>query len=107
MFFYGFHRPDAAWCIILICGDAFSDRPLFGESKEKGKLMLKVMINTKSVLRRFAKDEDGATAIEYGLFAALIAAVIVGTVATLGGQVDTGFTTVSDELTAADIVAPD
>lgn len=37
-------------------------------------------------IRKFAKDEDGATAIEYGLFAALVGAVIVGTVATLGTQ---------------------
>ena len=37
-------------------------------------------------LKCFGKDESGATAIEYGLFAALIGAVIVGTVVTLGGQ---------------------
>lgn len=45
-------------------------------------------------LKRFARDEDGATAIEYGLFAALIAAVIVGSVRLLGAQVLTGFNTV-------------
>ena len=44
---------------------------------------------------RFIKEEDGATAVEYGLMVALIAAVIVGTVATLGTQVNTAFTTVS------------
>ena len=31
------------------------------------------------------KDESGATAIEYGLLAALIAVVIIGVVASLGG----------------------
>ncbi|MCK5507184.1 MAG: Flp family type IVb pilin [Desulfobacterales bacterium] len=46
----------------------------------------------------FFKDEEGATAVEYGLIVALIAAVIVGTVYTLGGQVKKGFTTVSTEL---------
>ncbi|NKX40453.1 Flp family type IVb pilin [Rhodobacteraceae bacterium R_SAG2] len=49
-------------------------------------------------LKTFARDEDGATAIEYGLFAALIAAVIVGTVSTLGNKVHTGFTTVTETL---------
>ena len=49
-------------------------------------------------IKKFARDEDGATAIEYGLFAALIAAVIVAAVATLGVTVDTGFRTVITEL---------
>ncbi|MBM1818215.1 Flp family type IVb pilin [Pseudosulfitobacter pseudonitzschiae] len=53
-------------------------------------------------IKKFARDEDGATAIEYGLFAALIAAVIVGTVATLGTTVKGGFQTVIDELPAAE-----
>ena len=44
------------------------------------------------------KDEKGATAVEYGLLVALIAAVIVGIVVTLGGQVQAGFQTVSDAL---------
>ncbi|MGB7317444.1 MAG: Flp family type IVb pilin, partial [Planktotalea sp.] len=35
-------------------------------------------------LASFSRDENGATAIEYGLFAALIGAVIVGSVVTLG-----------------------
>ncbi len=55
-------------------------------------------------LKRFARDEDGATAIEYGLFAALIAAVIVGTIVTLGTTVDAGFQTVVDALTPAPAV---
>jgi pilus assembly protein Flp/PilA len=45
-------------------------------------------------LVRFMKEEEGATAIEYGLLAALIAAVIVGTVGTLGGTVNTAFSNV-------------
>ena len=54
------------------------------------------------VAKTFAKDEDGATAIEYGLFAALIGAVIVGAVATLGQSTNTAFndlnTAISDEV---------
>ncbi len=37
-------------------------------------------------LIRFFKDEEGATAVEYGLMVALIAAVIVGAVTLLGGE---------------------
>lgn len=59
------------------------------------------MKNVYKTLKTFARDEDGAAAIEYGLFAALIAAVIVGTVATLGTNVNTGFTSVNTELEAA------
>lgn len=45
-------------------------------------------------------SEKGATAVEYGLLVALIAAVIIGTVVVLGGQIDTAFQTIVDELPA-------
>lgn len=38
----------------------------------------------KSVMNRFLRDESGATAIEYGLIAALIAVVLIGILTTLG-----------------------
>lgn len=57
----------------------------------------------KTFARTFAKDEDGATAIEYGLFAALVGAVIVSTVLTLGKQTNEGFTDMSAALTTAGI----
>jgi pilus assembly protein Flp/PilA len=44
---------------------------------------------------RFMREEEGATAVEYGLMVALIAAVIVGIVTTLGTNVRGAFTTVS------------
>ena len=47
---------------------------------------------------RFVQDESGATAIEYGLIAALIAVVIIGAVATVGGNLSTTFAKVSDKL---------
>ncbi|MDA8051434.1 MAG: Flp family type IVb pilin [Rhodospirillales bacterium] len=43
-------------------------------------------------------DARAVTALEYGMIAALIAAVIVGTVATLGTQLEAAFTTVSTHL---------
>lgn len=42
-------------------------------------------------LIRFFKDEEGATAVEYGLMVFLIAVAIIGTVTTLGGQLNTTF----------------
>lgn len=42
----------------------------------------------------FARDESGATAIEYGLIAALIAVVIIGAVTTVGSNLTTTFTSV-------------
>jgi pilus assembly protein Flp/PilA len=36
-------------------------------------------------------NDEGATAVEYGLLVALIAAVIIGSVVTLGGQIDDAF----------------
>jgi pilus assembly protein Flp/PilA len=47
---------------------------------------------------RFMQEEEGATAIEYGLLASLIAGVIVGSVTILGVNVNTSFTKVSTAL---------
>jgi pilus assembly protein Flp/PilA len=49
-------------------------------------------------LQAMVKNERGATAVEYGLLVALIAAVIVGTVFILGGKVNDAFTTVNNQL---------
>ncbi|MCG8271340.1 Flp family type IVb pilin [Aquamicrobium sp. NLF2-7] len=50
---------------------------------------------------RFAKDESGATAIEYGLIAALIAVGIIGAATTLGKNISATFSDVSKELSQA------
>lgn len=50
------------------------------------------------VFRRFAKCESGATAIEYGLIAALIAVVIIGAATIVGEQLDATFRTVASAL---------
>jgi len=49
----------------------------------------------------FTKKEDGATAIEYGLIAALIAVAIIAAVTLLGTSLSGLFNTVSDSLEAA------
>jgi pilus assembly protein Flp/PilA len=43
-----------------------------------------------------ARSERGATAVEYGLLVALIAAVIVAVVALLGGKINDAFTSVNN-----------
>lgn len=47
---------------------------------------------------RDRQNDRGATAVEYGMLVALIAAVIVTIVGILGGKVNTAFTTVSNAL---------
>ena len=54
-----------------------------------------------NMFKRFLKDESGATAIEYGLIAALIAVAIITTVGLIGDNLDTTFTTINDKLTGA------
>jgi pilus assembly protein Flp/PilA len=56
----------------------------------------------KAFAKTFSKDEDGATAIEYGLFAALVGAVIVGSVSILGGNTQAGFAKMNNALNASD-----
>jgi pilus assembly protein Flp/PilA len=47
---------------------------------------------------QFARDESGATAIEYGLIAALIAVVIITAVTSVGTNLSATFTTVAGKL---------
>jgi pilus assembly protein Flp/PilA len=55
-------------------------------------------MNMKNLVTRFAKDESGATAIEYGLIAALISVVIITAVTLLGGNLSTTFNGVATSL---------
>ena len=52
----------------------------------------------KTLFNRFVTDESGATAIEYGLIAALIAVAIITALTQLGGSLDTTFGKVTTEL---------
>ncbi|WP_426938692.1 Flp family type IVb pilin [Pseudarthrobacter sp. S3] len=63
-------------------------------------LMVSMMAFVAGVKDRL-DSEKGATAVEYGLLVALIAAVIIGTVVTLGGQINTAFDTIVKALPAA------
>lgn len=50
------------------------------------------------ILKHFLKDESGATAIEYGLIAALIAVVIITGVTAVGTKLSTTFSDLSTNL---------
>ena len=54
-----------------------------------------------NLVKRFANDVSGATAIEYGLIAAGISVVIITVVNTLGSQLKATFTLISSDLTSA------
>lgn len=52
----------------------------------------------KSLLSRFVKDQSGATAIEYGLIAALIAVVCITVLTAVGSKLNNKFQSVSTAL---------
>jgi pilus assembly protein Flp/PilA len=52
-----------------------------------------------TTLAKLLKNEDGATAIEYGLIAALIGVAAVGTMTTVGTDLSSLFGTISGSLT--------
>ena len=51
-----------------------------------------------NMVKRFIKDESGATAIEYGLIAALIAVGIIVAATSLGTQLSSMFTRIANKL---------
>ena len=52
----------------------------------------------KYIAYRFLLDQSGATAIEYGLIAALISVAIITAATTMGGKLSSTFNAVSDQL---------
>ena len=54
-----------------------------------------------NALMNFINDEEGVTAIEYGLIAALIAVFIIGSVTAVGGSLTSVFSAISTAITAA------
>jgi pilus assembly protein Flp/PilA len=55
-------------------------------------------MNMLKEVKKFLQDEEGASAIEYGLIAALIAAVIIVSVTSIGSSLSTKFSTVAASL---------
>ena len=54
-----------------------------------------------SVMKSFLVDENGATAIEYGLIAALIGTVIIAGASTLGTQISAKFNAIASNIGTA------
>lgn len=54
-----------------------------------------------TMFRQFMRDEEGVTAIEYGLIAALIAIVIIASLQIVGTQLNITFSKIGSALTAA------
>jgi pilus assembly protein Flp/PilA len=55
-------------------------------------------MSLKMSVRRFIRDESGATAVEYGLLTALVSVVIMGSLNALGASLSDTFSTVSTQL---------
>jgi pilus assembly protein Flp/PilA len=53
----------------------------------------------RSLITRLIKSEKGATAIEYGLIAALVSVVIIGALTLVGSSLTNTFTSVGNSLT--------
>ena len=56
------------------------------------------MVKLQNLMQRFRDDESGASLVEYGLLVGLIAVVAVGAITLLGEQIDTIFTTITEQL---------
>lgn len=56
------------------------------------------MTKFSKLLTRFTRDDSGATAIEYGLIAALIAVVLIGALTLVGSDLENKFNEVSNSL---------
>ena len=56
------------------------------------------LMKMKTQFRQFVRDESGATAIEYGLIASLIALVIIGAVSAIGNKLTGTFNEVTSNL---------
>ena len=54
-----------------------------------------------TLMTRFVKDDDGATAIEYGLIAALVSVAAIGALTAMGNSLSTMFNTVATALQTA------
>jgi pilus assembly protein Flp/PilA len=72
--------------------------------------MLSLLVSLQSLLvttkDRLSREEEGATAVEYGLIIGLIAVVIIGVVALLGPQLAAMFQGVSDQLPEVETSVP-
>jgi pilus assembly protein Flp/PilA len=55
----------------------------------------------KNMIEKFIREEEGATAVEYGLMVALIAVVIIGAVTTLGTNLSSKYSNAANQVQSA------
>ena len=79
---------------MLLCLEVKRATGASSQCRSLNRFCKRKTIMTKFITR-FAQDESGATAIEYGLIAALIAVVIIGAITTLGTRITGTFTKVA------------
>lgn len=60
--------------------------------------ILNTYVRLTNAFAAMREEERGATAVEYGLIVALIAAIIIGVVATLGNKVNSNFKKVANNI---------
>jgi pilus assembly protein Flp/PilA len=72
-----------------------------GPKRGPGRQRTGKLLAMNSMFLKFRSDEGGATAIEYGLIAALISVVIIATITAVGTQLTKTFTSVSTALSGA------
>ena len=56
------------------------------------------MLHILNTVKRFGQDESGATAIEYGLIAALIAVAMITSATALGSKVSSQFNNIANQM---------
>jgi pilus assembly protein Flp/PilA len=79
-------------------GQALPSPSYFNSEKE--------VLVMRKLVTRFAKNEEGAALVEYGLLVGLIAVVCIAAVQLLGGQINGVFTSITNTLTAAGFAPP-
>ena len=57
------------------------------------------MSSVKNAVRKFVTDESGATMVEYAVMVALIAAICIAVITTLGQKANNAFSTVNASMT--------
>ena len=60
--------------------------------------MVHLYVRLRESIRTFVADSSGATAIEYGLIAALVGVVIIGALTLLGPELGNMFNSITDQL---------
>jgi pilus assembly protein Flp/PilA len=72
-----------------------------GLPKLRSNYLAEFPMQLTQIVQKFVRDEDGVTAIEYGLIAALIAVFIIASVTIVGSKLDAVFTAISTAIQGA------